>query len=80
MWGQVLETPPGVRWHRESKNKANPAYFETQLAQLQSYASGKASHDHAEISISMENHHIFPVLCVFAHIDVDLHVYLTRLS
>ena len=63
-----------------SVGEAYPAYFETQLAQLQSYAGSEASHNHAKISISVEDHHILPVLRVFADIDVDLDVNLTRLS
>ena len=53
------------------------AYFETELAQVQAYTSSEASHDHAEISIRVEDHHILPVLRIFADIDVDLNVYLS---
>jgi len=55
------------------------AYFETELAQMQAYTSGEASHDHAKISIRVEDHHILPVLHIFADIDVDLDVYLACL-
>ena len=55
------------------------AYFETELAQVQAYTSSEASHDHAEIPIRVEDHHILPVLRIFADIDVDLNVYLTCL-
>jgi hypothetical protein len=55
------------------------AYFETELSQVQAYTSSKTAHDHAEIPIRVEYHHVLPVLRVFADIDVDLDVYLTCL-
>jgi hypothetical protein len=44
---------------------------------VQAYTSSEASHDHAEIPIRVEDHHILPVMRIFADIDVDLYVYLT---
>jgi hypothetical protein len=46
---------------------------------VQAYTSSEASHDHAEISIRVEDHHILPVLRTSTDIDVDLDVYLTCL-
>ena len=80
MLARVLEMPPGhTRWSRTKRYQTAAAYFETELAQVQAYTSSKASHDHAEISIRVEDHHVLPVLRVFADIDVDLDVYLTCL-
>ena len=56
------------------------AYFETELAKLQAYTSGEASHDHAEISVRVEDHHVLPVFRILADIDVDLDVHLSCLS
>jgi hypothetical protein len=77
---RVLEMPSGhTRWSRTKRYQTAAAYFETELAQVQAYTSSEASHDHAEISIRMEDHHILPVLRIFADIDVDLDVYLSFL-
>ena len=80
MLGRVLEMISDIQSVSSSVGEAYPAYFETQLAQVQSDAGSEASHDHAKIPISVEDHHILPVLRVFADIDVDLDVYTTRLS
>jgi len=80
MLGPGLEMISDMQSVSRSVGEAYPAYFETQLAHVQSYAGSEASHNHAEISISVEDHGILPVLRVFADIDVDLDVYLTRLS
>jgi hypothetical protein len=72
--------PPGhTRWSRTKRYQTAAAYFETELAQVQAHTSSEASHDHAEISIRVEDHHILPVLRIFADIDVDLDIYLTCL-
>ena len=80
MSGRVLEMISDIQLVSGSIGEACPAYFETQLAQVQPDAGSEASHDHAKIPISVEDHHILPVLRVFADIDVDLDVYTTRLS
>jgi hypothetical protein len=80
MSGRVPEMPSGhTRWSRMKRYETTAAYFETELAQVQAYTSSEASHDHSEISIRVEDHHILPVERIFADIDVDLDVHLTRL-
>jgi hypothetical protein len=80
MLARVLEMPSGhTRWPRTKRYQTAVAYLETELAQVQAYTSSEASHDHTEISIRVEDHHILPVLRIFLDIDVDLDVYLTCL-
>jgi hypothetical protein len=80
MLGRELEMISDIQLVSRSVGEAYPAYLETQFAQVQSYAGSEASHNHAEIPISVEDHHVLPVLGVFANIDVDLDIYLTRVS
>lgn len=68
-----------TRRSRTERYQITAAYFKAELAQVQAYTSSEASHDHAEISIRVEDHHILPALRIFADIDVDLHIYLTCL-